>query len=90
MDSRLEQWARRYPVLLTAEDNVESGGFGSAVLEALSPLGLAGKVRVQALPDRFLPHGRPAEILAEAGLDATGLAAAVRKAVGASLAPPAP
>ena len=90
MDSRLAQWARRYPVLLTAEDNVESGGFGSAVLEALSPLGLAGKVRVQALPDRFLPHGRPAEILAEAGLDATGLAAAVRKAVGASLAPPAP
>ena len=89
MDPRLAQWARRYPVLVTAEDNVESGGFGSAVLEALAPLGLAAKVHVRALPDRFLPHGRQAEILAEAGLDATGLAAAVRKAVGAGLIPPA-
>jgi 1-deoxy-D-xylulose-5-phosphate synthase len=83
MDSRLAQWARRYPVLVTAEDNVGSGGFGSAVLEALSPLGLAGKVHVQALPDRFLAHGRQSEILAEAGLDAHGLAAAVRHAAGA-------
>jgi 1-deoxy-D-xylulose-5-phosphate synthase len=89
MDPRLAQWARRYPVLLTAEDNVGAGGFGAAVLEALSPLGLAGKVRVQALPDQFLPHGRPADILAEAGLDAEGLAQAVRKhVVGAGLIPP--
>jgi len=84
MDPRLAQWASRYPVLVTAEENVEAGGFGSAVLEALAPLGLAGKVHLQALPDQFLPHGRQAELLAQAGLDATGLAAAVRKAVGAT------
>jgi 1-deoxy-D-xylulose-5-phosphate synthase len=81
MDPRLAQWARRYPVLITAEDNVETGGFGGAVLEALAPLGLAGKVHVQALPDQFLSHGRQADILAEAGLDAAGLAAAVRRAL---------
>jgi 1-deoxy-D-xylulose-5-phosphate synthase len=81
MDPRLESFARRYPVLLTAEDNVRSGGFGAAVLEALAPAGLAGRVRVAALPDGFLPHGKPAELLAEHGLDPDGLASAVRSAL---------
>lgn len=81
MDPRLESFARRYPVLLTAEDNVRSGGFGAAVLEALAPAGLAGRVRVAALPDGFLPHGKPAELLAEHGLDPDGLAGAVRAAL---------
>jgi 1-deoxy-D-xylulose-5-phosphate synthase len=81
MDPRLvTDWAVRYPMLVTAEDNVGSG-FGSAVLEALAPHGLAGKVRLAALPDRFLPHGKQAEILAEHGLDPEGLAQAVRSAL---------
>src|SRR6266851_4591978 len=74
MDGRLvSDWGRRYPVLVTAEDNVGSGGFGSAVMEALAPHGLAGKVRPVALPDAFLPHGKPAAIMAAHGLDADGL-----------------
>jgi 1-deoxy-D-xylulose-5-phosphate synthase len=82
MDPRLvTDWARRYPLLVTAEDNVGTGGFGGAVLEALAPHGLAGGVRVAALPDRFLPHGRPAEILAEHGLDPDGLAQTVKSAM---------
>ncbi|HYW22772.1 MAG TPA: 1-deoxy-D-xylulose-5-phosphate synthase [Terriglobales bacterium] len=81
MDPRLvSDWAVRYPMLVTAEDNVGSG-FGSAVLEALAPHGLAGKVRVAALPDRFLPHGKQAEILAEHGLDPEGLALSVKSAL---------
>jgi 1-deoxy-D-xylulose-5-phosphate synthase len=81
MDPRLvTDWAVRYPVIVTAEDNVGSG-FGSAVLEALAPHGLAGKVRVAALPDGFLPHGKQAEILADHGLDPDGLAATVRAAL---------
>jgi 1-deoxy-D-xylulose-5-phosphate synthase len=82
VDPRLaSEWAPRYPLLITAEDNVGTGGFGAAVLEALAPTGLAGKVRVLALPDRFLPHGKPQDILAESGLDAAGLAGAARQAV---------
>jgi 1-deoxy-D-xylulose-5-phosphate synthase len=81
IDPRLVgDWARRYPLLVTAEDNVGSG-FGSAVLEALAPHGLAGKVRVAALPDRFLAHGKQAEILAQHGLDPDGLAQTVRTAL---------
>jgi 1-deoxy-D-xylulose-5-phosphate synthase len=82
MDPRLVgDWARRYPLLVTAEDNVGSGGFGAAVLEALAPHGLAGRVRMAALPDRFLGHGRQNEILAEHGLDPDGLAQTVRAAL---------
>ena len=82
MDPRLvTDWALRYPLLLTAEDNVRSGGFGAAVLETLAPHGLAGGVRMAALPDQFLGHGRQNEILAEHGLDPDGLAAAVRVAL---------
>jgi 1-deoxy-D-xylulose-5-phosphate synthase len=82
VDPRLaSDWARRYRVLVTAEDNVVSGGFGSAVLEALAPHGLAGKVRSAALPDGFLTHGKQAEILAQHGLDPDGLAQTVRSAL---------
>jgi 1-deoxy-D-xylulose-5-phosphate synthase len=69
---------------VTAEDNVISGGFGSAVLEALAPVGLAGKVRVMALPDEFLPQGKPVDILSRHGLDPAGLAGAAREAVRAA------
>ncbi len=86
LDPRLaSDWASRYPVLITAEDNVGAGGFGAAVLEALAPHGLAGKVRPVALPDAFLPHGKPASILAEHGLDAPGLAQKVRDALEARI-----
>jgi 1-deoxy-D-xylulose-5-phosphate synthase len=74
----LSDWAQRYPLLVTAEDNVGSGGFGAAVLETLAPEGLAGKVRVAALPDQFLPQGKQAELLAQHGLAPEGLADLVR------------
>ena len=79
IDPRLvSEWALRYPFLLTAEDNVGNGGLGGAVLEALAPQGLAGKVRTLALPDGFLAHGRAADILAEHGLTAEGIAGRIR------------
>ena len=81
MDPRLNEWARSHGVVVTVEDNVGSGGFGGAVLEALAPQGLAGRVRTLALPDQFLPQGKGAEILREHGLDAAGVAKAVYEAV---------
>ena len=86
LDPRLKEWAERYPVLVTVEDNVDTGGFGSAVLEALAPTGLAGKIRVAALPDIFLPHAPAADILARHGLDVPGLVARARDAVRAGQA----
>jgi 1-deoxy-D-xylulose-5-phosphate synthase len=81
MDPRIVEWARGHPVVVTVEDNVGAGGFGGAVLETLAPHGLAGRVRVLALPDEFLPQGKASDILKEHGLDAAGIAKAVYEAV---------
>jgi 1-deoxy-D-xylulose-5-phosphate synthase len=81
VDPRITDWARSHPVVITVEDNVGTGGFGGAVLESLSPHGLAGRVRMLALPDGFLPQGKAADILKENGLDAAGVAKSVYEAV---------
>jgi 1-deoxy-D-xylulose-5-phosphate synthase len=76
LDGRLVEWATQYDKVMTIEDNVVTGGFGSGVLEALAPHGLAGKVRVLGLPDEFLPPGKPGSLLSSRGLDADEIAAA--------------
>jgi 1-deoxy-D-xylulose-5-phosphate synthase len=81
VDPRIVDWARAHEVVVTVEDNVGAGGFGGAVLEALAPHGLAGRVRTVSLPDKFLPHGKAADILKEYGLDAAGVARSVYVAV---------
>jgi len=81
VDPRIVDWAKRHPIVMTVEDNVGSGGFGGAVLEALAPHGLAGRVRCIALPDQFLPQGKAADILKEFGLDAAGIAQATFTAI---------
>jgi 1-deoxy-D-xylulose-5-phosphate synthase len=80
LDPRLEGWARRHPVVLTVEDNVGTGGFGSAVAEALAPLGIP--VTVMAVPDEFIEQGGQAELLKQLGLDPAGIAARVRRTLG--------
>src|SRR6267378_2610810 len=80
LDPRLESWARRHPAVLTLEDNVATGGFGSAVSEALAPLGIP--VTIMAIPDSFIEQGGQSELLKRLGLDAQGVAARVRQTVG--------
>ncbi len=54
------------------------GGFGSAVLEAISELGLEGvRARIHAVPDQFVEHGPQAFQRATFGLDAEGVVAKV-------------
>jgi 1-deoxy-D-xylulose-5-phosphate synthase len=80
LDPRLTSWARRHPVVLTLEDNVATGGFGSAVSEALAPLGIP--VTIMAVPDTFIEQGGQSELLKQLGLDPQGVAAGVRRALG--------
>ncbi|GIU92696.1 MAG: 1-deoxy-D-xylulose-5-phosphate synthase 2 [Acidimicrobiia bacterium] len=74
MDRRLEDWVARYPTVVTLEDNVVTGGFGAAVLERLADTGLADRVRVVGIPDRFLPAGSADDVLASVGLDPDSVA----------------
>ena len=69
------------PMVVTVEEGALAGGCGSAVLEAANAESLAtGHVKTLGMPDRFVPHGTRAELLAELGLDAAGIADACRKA----------
>jgi 1-deoxy-D-xylulose-5-phosphate synthase len=78
MASRL---AREHDLLVTIEENVLPGGFGSGVLEHLEDAfaegpGERARVLRVGLPDRYVTHGKPALLRAEAGL--TGQAVADR------------
>ena len=73
--------ARACGAVVTVEEHAACGGFGSAVLEALSAAGLAVPTRVLGLPDAFVDHGKRETLLGVLGLDAAGIAGAVRALV---------
>ena len=75
----IRQLAQGHEYLVTVEENVVSGGAGSAVLEALERMGLQSTVLQLGLPDRFVDHGDPASLIAEVGLDAPGIGESIRK-----------
>jgi 1-deoxy-D-xylulose-5-phosphate synthase len=70
--------AREHELVVTVEENTVMGGAGSAVAEALSAAAIATPVLRLGLPDRFVDHGDQGQLLATVGLDAAGIAAAVR------------
>ncbi len=75
----LAQKTRR---IVTAEENVRQGGFGSAVLELLSDADLRDiRVRRIGIDDIFVEHGPQNRLRKKYGLDAKGIAAAVRDLV---------
>jgi 1-deoxy-D-xylulose-5-phosphate synthase len=81
-ESLIVEWAQRTGAVITAEENAGLGGFGSAVLEMLSARGCHQvKTRVVALPDRFIEHGSQDELRKRTGIDAAGIAKAVRALV---------
>jgi len=73
----LEFFARSVDVVLTLEDHVLHGGFGSAVLEALSDLGIATPVVRVGWPDQFIEHGKVDALRARYGLTAEAALAQV-------------
>jgi 1-deoxy-D-xylulose-5-phosphate synthase len=78
--------ASRCGTVVTVEDNVALGGFGSAVLEALAAAGMAHvPVRRLGVPDEPVRHGPRSRLLDAMGLTPEGIAAAVRAAVKSSL-----
>ncbi|MBI4528868.1 MAG: 1-deoxy-D-xylulose-5-phosphate synthase [Deltaproteobacteria bacterium] len=70
------------PRLVTVEDNVLQGGFGSAILETIAEEGLTGvRVRRLGVPDRFIPHGTQDELKKICGFDKDGITQAALQMV---------
>ena len=66
---------RRIPRLVTVEENVRQGGFGSAVLEALNDAGIHHvPIERIGIPDTFVEHGAQSLLRAKYGLDARAIA----------------
>ncbi len=72
---RIRSIAARFDSIITVEDNVVKGGFGSAVLEELQDIGAANiHVKLHGIPDRFIDHGTPGELHTMLRLDGVGIA----------------
>ncbi|GLI36561.1 1-deoxy-D-xylulose-5-phosphate synthase [Geobacter hydrogenophilus] len=71
--------ARTTGRLITVEENVIQGGFGTAVLELLEEEGIEGVTVLRlGYPDRYVEQGEQHELRAQYGLDAPGITARVR------------
>jgi 1-deoxy-D-xylulose-5-phosphate synthase len=77
----LAQLGAEHDLVVTVEEGVLQGGFGSAVLESLNDSGLAAKVLRIGLPDRFVTHGAPALLHEEVGFTASAIAERIQSAV---------
>jgi len=73
--------AEATPFVMTVEENVLQGGFGSAVLELFSDVGLQVPVVRLGIPDAFIEQGSQAQLYASLGLDAEHIAARIRQLV---------
>jgi 1-deoxy-D-xylulose-5-phosphate synthase len=71
---------REMPFVITVEEGMLMGGFGSAVLELGSSMSIdCSHVHRLGIPDRFIEHGERAELLSEIRIDVAGIAETCRQ-----------
>jgi len=73
----LHEIAGKFNQIITIEDGVIQGGFGSAVLEFMSDNKYAIQVKRLGIPDSFIEHGTPEELYTMLGLDSAGIAKSI-------------
>ncbi len=83
LDPDLIADAAGHDLVVTIEDGLRDGGAGSAIADAVAQHSLSAgrppcEVDVLGVPDRYLPHGKPDDILRDLGLDAASVAGRVR------------
>ena len=75
----------KFKKIITVEDGTIEGGFGSAILEFMNANGYHANVRILGIPDRLVEHGSPKQLYDEVGIDANGIAEALREMAGIKL-----
>ena len=70
---------KKFKHIITVEDGVLKGGFGSAVIEFMIDNGYSSEVRRLGIPDYFVEHGTQEELYEECGFDAEGIELAIRE-----------
>ena len=68
-EALLEEIAKKFDRIITIEDGVRKGGFGSAILEWMSDHGYHPQITRMGIPDEFVEHGTVAQLREIIGLD---------------------
>ncbi|MDR2497042.1 MAG: 1-deoxy-D-xylulose-5-phosphate synthase [Tannerellaceae bacterium] len=74
----LHEVGRSFPLIVTVENGVRTGGLGSAVVEFMADNGYSPRILRLGIPDTFVEHGTIAELSALYGLDAVHIAETLR------------
>jgi 1-deoxy-D-xylulose-5-phosphate synthase len=77
----MAQLAAEHDLLVTVEEGVLAGGFGSAVWETLNEAGATPRILRVGLPDRYVTHGKPALLHEEVGYTGKRIAERVEAAI---------
>ena len=80
-EQMLHEVFAKFNKIITVEDGTVVGGFGSAVLEFMNEHDYKANVKILGIPDRLVEHGSPKQLYNEIGIDANGIAEAVRDMV---------
>lgn len=64
---------KNFKIIVTIEDGVIQGGFGSAVLEFMAENNFSATVKLLGIPDKFIEHGSPEDLYRECGIDVKGI-----------------
>lgn len=77
----LHEVGKTFDKVITIEDGVIQGGFGSAVLEFFADNGYRVQTKRLGIPDTFVEHGTPDELYSMLGLDTEGIADSIREII---------
>ena len=72
----------KFKTVITVEDGVIQGGFGSAVLEFMAQNNLTTNIKILGIPDKFIEHGTPDDLYKECGIDTNGIVHSVLQVLG--------
>ncbi len=71
----------KFHKIITVEDGILKGGFGSAIIEFMCDNGYRAEIKRLGIPDYFVEHGTQEELARECGIDADSIAEIIREMV---------
>jgi 1-deoxy-D-xylulose-5-phosphate synthase len=80
-ENLLKKIIKKFGQIITVEDGIVTGGFGSAIIEYMSDHNLHASIRRLGVPDRFIDHGSQQELYHECGYDTEGIIKTVKEMI---------
>ena len=78
-EAMIKELEKSHKLVVTMEENVQTGGFGEQILECVEKKNLNLKVLILALPDEYVEHGNVQILRKETGIDAATMTERIQK-----------